>query len=93
MNCKPGDLALVVRSSAGNEGKVVTCIRFLGHMPGWKGDDRWELDLALRVNAGGSSNTARDADLRPIRPGSISYEEVRDIYEAPPIPTEHKEEA
>jgi len=27
MNCKQGDLAIVVRSSAGNEGKIVTCLR------------------------------------------------------------------
>ena len=27
LNCRPGDLAVVVRSSAGNEGKVVTCVR------------------------------------------------------------------
>lgn len=27
MKCKAGDLAVVVRSKAGNEGKLVTCIR------------------------------------------------------------------
>lgn len=27
MNCKPGDLAVVVRSAAGSHGKIVTCIR------------------------------------------------------------------
>lgn len=27
MNCKPGDMALVVKSEHGNIGKVVTCIR------------------------------------------------------------------
>ena len=26
MNCKPGDLAIVVRSVAGNEGKIVRCL-------------------------------------------------------------------
>ena len=27
MNCKPGDLAIVIRSRAGNEGRIFTCIR------------------------------------------------------------------
>lgn len=30
MNCKAGDLALIVKSMAGNEGKVVTCLEYLG---------------------------------------------------------------
>ena len=29
MNCKKGDLALVVRSSAANNGKLVTCLELL----------------------------------------------------------------
>ena len=32
MNCKQGDMAVVVRSSAGNEGKVVTCLEYVGHV-------------------------------------------------------------
>src|SRR5574337_462291 len=30
LNCKQGDLAVIVRSYAGNEGKVVRCPRLLG---------------------------------------------------------------
>lgn len=29
MNCKQGDLAVMVRSRAGNEGKIVRCIRLV----------------------------------------------------------------
>ncbi|MCV5968706.1 hypothetical protein, partial [Lactococcus petauri] len=27
LNCKPGDIAICVRSKAGNEGRIVTCLR------------------------------------------------------------------
>ena len=30
MNCKPGDLALIVRSKAGNEGRLVECLELVG---------------------------------------------------------------
>lgn len=29
MNCKQGDMALIIRSQAGNEGKVVTCLEYI----------------------------------------------------------------
>lgn len=29
MNCKQGDLAIVVRSEAGNEGKIVRCLELM----------------------------------------------------------------
>lgn len=32
MNCKQGDIALVVRSIAGNEGRVVTCLEIIGNV-------------------------------------------------------------
>jgi hypothetical protein len=33
MNCKPGDLAIIVKSLAGNEGKIVRCVRLRGMKP------------------------------------------------------------
>ena len=30
MNCKQGDLAIVVRSEAGNAGKIVECVQMMG---------------------------------------------------------------
>lgn len=85
MNCKPGDVAIVVRSKAGHEGKVVTCIRFVGNASGYKGDDYWLVDRALPSIYGDTTPVLRDSCLRPIRPGDISDEEVRDLY-APKVP-------
>lgn len=34
MNCKQGDMAVVIKSQAGNEGKVVTCLELMGSNPG-----------------------------------------------------------
>lgn len=29
MNCKLGDMAIIIKSQAGNEGKVVTCLEYI----------------------------------------------------------------
>lgn len=49
MNCKEGDLAIVVKSHAGNEGKIVTCLKWVGRGTGLTGDytDVWLVDQAL----------------------------------------------
>lgn len=85
MNCKPGDLAVVVRSTAGNEGKLLQCIRYLGCVDGFIGNDYWEVDRRVPTLCGFHEPYMRDSYLRPIRPGDISDEEVRDLY-APKIP-------
>ena len=33
MNCKQGDIAIIIRSEAGNLGKIVTCVEFIGNAP------------------------------------------------------------
>lgn len=33
MNCKQGDMAVVIRSSAGNHGRTVTCLELIGEGP------------------------------------------------------------
>lgn len=73
MNCKQGDLAIVVYSTAGNEGKLVRVLRFVGNVRGWVGDDRWEVENlpATGMSAIGGwewSGTLRDCRLMPIRP-------------------------
>lgn len=76
MNCKEGDLAIVVRSIAGNEGKFVTCqriasddelksTRFLALGP------VWVIDRALPTNMNSMLALANDCFLRPIRPGDL----------------------
>lgn len=69
MNCKQGDLAVIVRSAAGNEGKIVRCVRFIGYVPGFIGEDRWEIDLDLPTMLGGTCRHVMDGWMRPIRGG------------------------
>ena len=56
LRCKPGDLAIIVKSVSGNEGKIVVVGKFLGNaeamiygkvckMPA---NDYWEIDRPIR---------------------------------------------
>lgn len=84
MNCKPGDLAVVVKSESGSEGRLVRCLRFVGKVPGWTGDDRWAIDQVLRSNLGGKSQSVRDSRIRPIRdPGDDAQDETLSWLPAP----------
>lgn len=100
MKCKVGDMALVVRSTAGNEGKTVTCIR---HFRGptifkWQGKvihlvegDWWELDRSLNmmiedVVYPDHSPFAMDTQLMPI--GDAPKEEVEHDGMASSMPHE-----
>lgn len=84
MNCKPGDLAIVVRSYAGNEGKIVRCVRLLSEAQLWEGpgidsliSPDWEVDLPLRNCGGGMQSSIPDCLLRPIRdPGDDAVDET-----------------
>lgn len=72
MNCKPGDLAIFMKSNAGNEGKIVRCTRFLGRPLNRLGirsacDDIWETDTVLPMSWGPMEAWAADFQLRPIR--------------------------
>lgn len=73
LNCKEGDLAIVVRSEAGNEGKIVRCLRFRGVMPYVSRDGSrsvvpsWEIDVSLPGWGGEAGNNIEDFRLRPIR--------------------------
>lgn len=73
MNCKQGDLAIIVKSDAGNEGKIVRCVRYLGciahRLPGGGLGyfDAWEIDIELPAWDGKKHKKARDIQLRPIR--------------------------
>ena len=73
LNCKPGDLAVIVRSSAGNEGKIVRCLELIP-ADKWLAEDgrvnsapTWRIDIALRGWAGDFSRFVRDEQVRPIR--------------------------
>ncbi len=73
MNCQKGDLAVIVRSDAGNEGKIVRCLRFLPRKS-WRIPngrivyvDSWEVDTPVKGWAGDSTAACMDERLRPIR--------------------------
>lgn len=78
MNCKPGDLAIFVKSSAGNVGAIVEVIRPLGYSPVFDGatwsDGRfcWLVrsigaPLKSRLGPVYVESPAPDDYLRPIR--------------------------
>ena len=68
-NCKPGDMALVVKSECGNEGKIVTCIRFIGKFGvGVRNAEWWETDEKLLFTDGIERRMAADDWLVPIKP-------------------------
>lgn len=89
MNCKPGDLAVVVGGVA-SLGKVLTCLRLATQAELealWFQDDVpvWIVDRTLETLSGRRLSLAPDCMLRPIRPGDITDEEVCDLY-APKLP-------
>lgn len=90
LNCKQGDLAIIVKSLAGNEGKIVRCLEYLGeidHMRDtdgalWKlrGGARpvWRIDRTINFTNGRRTSqvtACSDANLRPLR-GDIEDETI-----------------
>lgn len=90
MNCKPGDLAIIVWSAAGNEGKIVRCVRLLGERL-WYGPGEasmpyptWEVDRDLHDWGGEVGRDVPDAQLRPIRdPGDDAVDETLEWLPSP----------
>ena len=74
MNCKPGDLAVLIRSRAGNEGKIVRCVRLATSVEVMRENlsrafgPIWLLDGPIIHTDGRAKPYAKDAWLRPIRP-------------------------
>lgn len=68
MNCKPGDLAIVIKSEQGNLGKIVRCIEYL---PGFKWKDMtygaWVVDGNLTNIDPKGVNRIPDNWLKPLR--------------------------
>ena len=74
MNCKPGDLAVIVQSFCGNEGKVVRCLRLSKRSGAGLCPDGsvvptpiWEIDAPIPAWDGSESPIAFDVQLRPLR--------------------------
>lgn len=60
MNCKQGDLAIVIRSVRGNEGKIVRCVSPLKIIEAWTVEPDFNPEVL-------GIPTFPDAWLRPIR--------------------------
>lgn len=73
MNCRKGDIAIVVKSYAGNEGKILTCLRLAtedevsklnlnplrGHY--------WVTDVLINYTDGSKGHLCADCNLKPLR--------------------------
>lgn len=79
MNCKAGDLAIIVRSFAGNEGSIVRCVEYVG-VRSFKivGDQpTWKIDRKIKTMSGYMSDLACDEFLKPIRDSDDEDEMLR----------------
>lgn len=83
MNCKQGDLAIIVKSYADNEGKIVRCEEFLGNRLFGAPDGTAELIIAWRTSpelpdwGGDLGDVIGDDQLKPIRdPGDDAVDET-----------------
>lgn len=77
LNCKPGDLAVVMRSFQGNEGRIVRCIRLV--QVRWERGEEcptWEIYPPLQNVVHHARTFCPDFQLRPIRdPGDDARDE------------------
>ena len=86
MRCKPGDLAVVVKSTAGNEGKIVRCIRLMTSQEcdafGYRRGPIWKVEGVLKTHRYNGTEWALtdccpDEILSPIRdPGDDAVDET-----------------
>jgi hypothetical protein len=82
LNCKQGDLAVIVRSCCGNEGKIVRCVeldltgQILSPTLEILNEPAWVTDPPVRGWIGGIA-PVHDALLRPIRDGDGQDEMLR----------------
>lgn len=94
LNCKQGDLAIVVRSTCGNEGKIVRCLEVMyashvidtnGEVWRFAGGPRWVWRIDRTINFGNAFDVVQieycsDDKLRPLR-GDINDEEIETSQE------------
>lgn len=89
MNCKPGDIAVVIFSrGGGNEGKIVTCIRPVQRLYLECGTVAAWMTEPMLVNRLGLEVPTPDHQLRPIRdPGEDAVDESKAWLPPVPLPT------
>lgn len=89
MNCKPGDLAVVVRSYRGYEGRIVRCVRLVGIIDWVKvgSQPTWLVDPPFPVSD--APHLIADCQLRPINnPGADAQDESLSWL---PVPSREKD--
>jgi len=97
LNCKEGDLAVIVRSQSGNEGKIVRCLRLSTELDinRWANGDvatgpTWVVDPPVPHNLHGQyycmGRIVGDFRLRPLRDGGGEDEILR--LAGRPVPVE-----
>lgn len=81
LNCKQGDLAIIVKSVSGNEGKIVRCVRYAGMIEYTTPNfsllrlESWEVDVQVKGCFGQLHRLMPDSHLRPLR-GDLLNEEI-----------------
>jgi hypothetical protein len=81
VNCRPGELAMY----RGEQRELHGVIVVVSYPFEWDGEWAWHVDPPFPDDGKADPHTCFDSALRPIRPGDISDEEVRDLY-APKLP-------
>lgn len=80
MNCKPQELAIVVYTTYGKQvGKIVRCLQPVRFTFSDLGDTDCWITEPMLTNAR-TVVPCPDSWLRPIRPGDISVEEVKELF-------------
>lgn len=80
---EPGCLAMITHSHAGNTGKVVRVIKYIGEVDGfWFTPDRWEIDTWINTSDGMGCNHHPEQWLMRIDGENFSHEtEEEEILE------------
>jgi len=78
---KPGCLAMIVKSMAGNKGKIVTCLKFIPSYQFIASNPcpAWEMAQWLPTKEGGYNNVVRASWLIPINDPDLEIETNQDI--------------
>lgn len=80
MNCKPGDLAIVIKSHAGNLGKVVICGQLVMNPPGFMPGAWWTTDVPLNfTRTRTSARLSYDSYMIPLRSPDCEDESPQSI--------------
>jgi len=87
LNCRSGDLAIVVNSESGSDGMIVTCIkRYDGPWQGTSFEPGWMIDRKIKTGFA----FIVDSKLRPIRPDESPEESTEAMRLLNQLPQKEK---